>query len=70
MAVVDPPSAHNYVNTDSMDRNLLRSAFLLLSLHDSNGDYLDWSARRLSFDGYTLRIEAIRNRQVTYLVER
>jgi len=89
LVVVDPPSAQNYVNTDSVDRNLAalrqyfpvrvedyqdfaqdRTAFLLLSPHDSNGDYFDWWARRLAYDGYSLRVERILNRQVLYLVER
>jgi Xaa-Pro aminopeptidase len=88
LVVVDPPSAQNYVNTDSVDRNLAalrqyfpvrvedyqdfaqdRTAFLLLSPHDSNGDYFDWWARRLAYDGYSLRVERILNRQVLYLVE-
>jgi hypothetical protein len=43
---------------------------LLLSPHDSNGDYFDWWARRLAYDGYSLRVEHILNRQVLYLVER
>jgi 4-amino-4-deoxy-L-arabinose transferase-like glycosyltransferase len=89
MVVIDPPSALNYVNTDSVDRNLAalrryaavrvedfqefaqaRSSFLLLSPHDANGDYFDWWARRLAYDGYSLRVEQIRNRQVLYLVDR
>jgi hypothetical protein len=89
MTIVDPPSALNYVNTDSVDRNLIalreylairvddfqdfakgHPSFLLLSPHDSNGDYFDWWQRRLAYDGYTLRVEAILNRQVLYLVQR
>jgi hypothetical protein len=89
MVVVDPPSALNYVNTDSVDRNLAvlrqyfavrvedfqafaqaRASFLLLTPHDSNGDYFDWWARRLVYDGYVLQVEQIRNRQVLYRVER
>lgn len=89
MTVVDPPSALNYVNTDSVDRNLIalrqyapiraddfqdfangHASFLLLSPHDSNGDYFDWWQRRLAHDGYALRVESILNRQELYLVER
>ena len=35
-----------------------------------NGDYFDWWQRRLAYDGYALRVEAIVNRQTLYVVER
>ncbi len=89
MAVVDPPEALSYVNTDSVDLNLIalrkhlpihvddfaafaqdHPTFLLLAPHDTNGDYFDWWERRLAYDGYALQVQAIRNRQVLYLVQR